>query len=588
MGRVTDEAGKARLSDAFAHLCLAADTHRVLTADESGYRFIGNDMFSPFESHLTGESQEMFRALVDEGNEAWKTAYLLRGEARSPVLLRVQRREREGSLLVTLADPEELAEQASLVMQQEGFTEAIRTLYGDTWWTWNPQTRKVMVYASSASLISSGSYSEEEIHEALGRRVDREDLQKAMALLEGIRTSPAAFHADLALPDPNDPGHCRLFGLPTVGEDGSEYLVGTMHRFQVRANELPGAALDPLTGLLNKTEIRRCALRHIREGRRIALVMVDLDFFKNVNDRFGHAQGDEVLRRTAEAMRSAVRGACCAGRYGGDEFLLILDAFRDEDDIRHILRNLRNTVRSLYPDTGTCAAPVVTLSMGCALYPDHASKYHDLFSLADACLYLAKEKGRNRYIIFTPEKHGAPEAFLRTMLAKQQGVNDRPGTNPDEVLVSLAYDIRYGTRPRLSAAVSRYARVMELPGAAVLAGDPLQVAVEAGEGSSLPAGSLEKAAALLADIEDLWRGAPLAVDNMDQLPGKTGEALARMGFGSLLLFGFWDARGEKALLLFYRAGGSLQWNRQHFSSHRLFADVLGQYDLSAGLPGQNG
>lgn len=160
---------------------------------------------------------------------------------------------------------------------------------------------------------------------------------------------------------------------------------------------------DGLTGLYNKKAITELAIKKIDESKEsCSLIIIDVDKFKECNDTFGHIFGDRVLIAVASCINDAIKGIGIAGRIGGDEFLIILDK-TNEDDVRNITRNIRAGIQ--WSITAIEPGNVVTCSMGIARFPLNRKNYNDLFKLADKCLYIAKNRGRNCYIIYKPELH---------------------------------------------------------------------------------------------------------------------------------------------------------------------------------------
>jgi diguanylate cyclase (GGDEF)-like protein len=165
----------------------------------------------------------------------------------------------------------------------------------------------------------------------------------------------------------------------------------------VRDGFIEQATRDALTGLYNRREIDHLAEAAVklaeRHGRPLALLMADIDHFKQINDRYGHAAGDEVIRNVAERISSCCRESDVIGRYGGEEFILILpeasleDALTTGDKLRRILSERPIPFESL-----TIPA---TMSVGAAAWqtPMTASS---LVAAADRALYQAKALGRNR------------------------------------------------------------------------------------------------------------------------------------------------------------------------------------------------
>ena len=165
-----------------------------------------------------------------------------------------------------------------------------------------------------------------------------------------------------------------------------------------------GYNVDAMTGLYNKPYALSLARRAVEEGKRacVSLVMIDLDNFKSINDTYGHIFGDEVIRRFAEIVGSVVKGHGFAGRFGGDEFFLCLYDMQDEVMLRSYLKDICFRFKTSFPDkdhTFSC-------SMGIAEYPRNGEGFHLLFRKADRALYMAKFKGRNRYIIYKEALHG--------------------------------------------------------------------------------------------------------------------------------------------------------------------------------------
>jgi two-component system cell cycle response regulator len=159
------------------------------------------------------------------------------------------------------------------------------------------------------------------------------------------------------------------------------------------------ATHDPLTGLWNHEEILRILDRELaradREGTRVGILMLDLDHFKKVNDTYGHMAGDVVLRVTADRMLSLIRPYDAVGRYGGEEFLIVLPGCNDECP-EMIGERFRKRIGGESIDTPEGMIPV-TISLGVAT--SGKEKKRDINALvraADTALYRAKSDGRNR------------------------------------------------------------------------------------------------------------------------------------------------------------------------------------------------
>lgn len=172
-------------------------------------------------------------------------------------------------------------------------------------------------------------------------------------------------------------------------------------RFNERSREEAYARLrelaqfDGLTGLANRKqfeeELRRTLLLARRTGTETALLFVDLDHFKTINDAAGHAAGDEVLVRVGELLRDSVRASDQLGRWGGEEFL-VLCPDTDRAGAAALAEKIRLAIEQ---DRGICE-PGLTASIGVAVSADDEETVDSLVARADAALYRAKESGRNR------------------------------------------------------------------------------------------------------------------------------------------------------------------------------------------------
>jgi two-component system cell cycle response regulator len=165
--------------------------------------------------------------------------------------------------------------------------------------------------------------------------------------------------------------------------------------------------IDALTGLYNRRHLeerlREADSAGLRHGRDLSVVMVDIDHFKQVNDTQGHQGGDDVLREFTQRLQAQVRGEDVAGRWGGEEFLVILPE-TDIDGATTLAERIRASVASA-PFTHGPHRFVVTISAGCAA--GAAGDTDELVRRADVALYRAKAEGRNRVLAAPPPTDAA-------------------------------------------------------------------------------------------------------------------------------------------------------------------------------------
>ncbi|MCB1992725.1 MAG: GGDEF domain-containing protein, partial [Geminicoccaceae bacterium] len=162
---------------------------------------------------------------------------------------------------------------------------------------------------------------------------------------------------------------------------------------------------DPLTGVFNRRYLDVVAPKEIaqalRAGREMALAMVDIDHFKAFNDRHGHQGGDAALVAVAGFLQASIRLGDWLFRYGGEEFLLLLQAM-DRAALAQQLERLRQGTAAVAARVDGQDLPPVTISIGAAICPDHGQSLEHLLASADRALYAAKQGGRNRVRLAEP------------------------------------------------------------------------------------------------------------------------------------------------------------------------------------------
>ena len=164
--------------------------------------------------------------------------------------------------------------------------------------------------------------------------------------------------------------------------------------------------LDTLTGIVSRGYILGFVRSLIADGIPFVFCMLDLDNFKFINDTYGHHVGDGVLMGVAHDLIQYMDGYGVAGRFGGDEMLIVNLRDRDVDSKRAFLNGFyeNDAVLRKNIDLENCR-PFITGTLGCAVYPDDATDFDTLFSLIDKTLYRGKTKGRNCYIFYREDLH---------------------------------------------------------------------------------------------------------------------------------------------------------------------------------------
>src|SRR5215211_715924 len=213
----------------------------------------------------------------------------------------------------------------------------------------------------------------------------------------------------------------EVLGIISSGEDITERL-----RAEEEISRL--AYFDPLTGLPNRAqleaELRRCVTRASRSGRAVALLLVDLDNFKLVNDSFGHSAGDRLLRRIAGRLRG-VQGDGMLARLGGDEFLVLLPDLEDGGEATARAAAEEVAARLAEPFKVSGAVFHVHASVGISLFPEDAQGAPELLQHADMAMYQSKSRGRAASTVYAHVAHDPLERLslpsrLRRAIAEDE------------------------------------------------------------------------------------------------------------------------------------------------------------------------
>ncbi len=213
----------------------------------------------------------------------------------------------------------------------------------------------------------------------------------------------------------------QILTISTVyGHDGAPtHYVGVMTDIsQIKQSEAKFERLahfDPLTGLPNRLMLH-FRLEHAletaaRQARMVAVLFIDVDRFKNINDGFGHPAGDEVLKTVARRLASRLRDGDTIGRLGGDEFLVILEGIRQPTAAAEVADKIMQRMGDPI-ELRNGREVYVSLSIGISLFPGDAGTVTELIQHADAAMYLAKENGRNTVKYYTGELTLAAESRL--------------------------------------------------------------------------------------------------------------------------------------------------------------------------------
>ena len=195
----------------------------------------------------------------------------------------------------------------------------------------------------------------------------------------------------------------ELYAIVEMGHDITEHL-RTQKVLEAQKDELDYQAhYDSLTSLPNRVlffdRLERAIENAKRYGHQVALIFIDLDHFKEINDSLGHDAGDYILKETADRLKKAIRKSDTVSRLGGDEFTMILERVHNVDEIVDLVQVLLKKVKLPHQynnNTLYCGA-----SIGISIFPDNGVNAQELLRNADAAMYKAKASGRNTYSFYT-------------------------------------------------------------------------------------------------------------------------------------------------------------------------------------------
>ncbi len=196
-----------------------------------------------------------------------------------------------------------------------------------------------------------------------------------------------------------------LVGLIVVGFSGMTWLTNNKLKREVTRRAMIEkriqhvASHDNLTQLPNRSlfhdRVTQALLTHAREKQKFALMFLDVDGFKKINDKWGHSAGDVVLKEIGRRLVAAVRQSDTVSRFGGDEFVVLLNRIKDTDGVVQVADSLIDAVVTPFQVENE---PVqLGVSIGIALYPKHSDELNELLKIADANMYAAKRNGGNQY-----------------------------------------------------------------------------------------------------------------------------------------------------------------------------------------------
>ena len=241
---------------------------------------------------------------------------------------------------------------------------------------------------------------------------DEKDREVFTQFMERVKNPSLNFDYTIKVPDPNDHNLYKIAKIESMiayRPNREKVVIGKISYLNSEGNEVvpfykTEAGKDSATGLLNKKACYEYTVDTLSAGSDTHyMAIIDIDNFKDINDTYGHLFGDEVINTTAQIISAAIIGRGIVGRFGGDEFFILTSYIKNELELRSVLTSMRSKILTAFDSK--VKGLRVTVSVGVCAYPQDGREYYELFKKADRCLYRAKEKGKNRYIIYNEKVH---------------------------------------------------------------------------------------------------------------------------------------------------------------------------------------
>ena len=570
---------------------LSAENHLILSADQKIYEMLEDGDHHSFDDYVDPIYRDSFAKNVSNADGTWFPARLLLKTGSILFYIHAKRIDNSNSIRLYLVSIDNLLKDRENLLEIVSTMHAQMSLYDDIFFDYNPENFTLSLYNTQAADFDAGLYFVDKAEAILCQKVSPDMQEHVKSFIRQIKSKPGRFATTIEgnlINSDTSITSTLLEASYALMPSGKEKVIGHIHPISKNSgSKASSLKRDFLTGLVDKADITRIAQERIDqknlEGTTLAIL--DLDYFKSINDTFGHQFGDTVLKKVAEIISTEVGDYGIAGRFGGDEFLLIFYNIPDEEKLRMHLKNIHKAVKAAFDDSPISKDSPMSLSIGTATYPKDADNYQDIFMLADYCLYIAKEKGRNRYIIYTPEKHGSLEEIKQKSMT-QKKINERGDLSYGDVIVKMYDIVLYGRGSTPEVLIDEFAHNFGLQRVMLLTSGPYKLRYSAGTdrgiGKPVPSVLLD---VLNSDIKErVLAGRDFVVVNkIDYLPpqaDKIKEFLRSMGVLSYLLIRFFDKDKKECILVFSSIGKYTQWNESHFKYYRAFVDLLAKFSLA--------
>jgi len=559
----------------------------VISADTAFYEFLADTRFYySFDRLLLEEDRKKFMSYLEKDYREWFVIHIMELDGTPiPCYAKLQDISISENVEVILLDLDKLRESEWNLDRNRRIGEAVQELYGDDSFVYHPAVDEVELISGIGAHMSCQRMSLEQLQKNLEKVT--EDSNAINEFVCGLRGGSRylSIKVDGSIRNNGSEAKHSLIKCAGLYESGVyDIAVGYIHEYTEHTDtDTRKIEIDSLTGLMAKGEITNMVTRMVELEKRqnVSLAIVDIDHFKQVNDVFGHMVGDNIIRQVATILAEEVGDNGVVGRIGGDEFMILFYDAYDLETARPRLRSIKNTVCGMFPPD-VPGQPSITLSIGCAAYPKDATNYEELFTLADFALYRAKEKGRNRYIIYSRELHGDISEIRNTVLTKTR-INNRGDMSLGEILCVIMDKVACREDYPIERLLDDYLENFEIPRITVYdakAGKVLHMA-----GQKVPSKNV------IADTEqyilsgywqDCYKNTETVINDISSIApidDSVYQLMKTQGVTACVQVPFKDRKGNRCIISFEAVNKRHVWNTEHLHHFRLMARVLSEYTL---------
>lgn len=417
---------------------IAKDTYDVITASTSFYQFLGERIYYTFDMMIEENDLKTFKDMIVNNNlcQVFEMNLLDKDNSYKKFITVIKDISGE-NVTLELILVENVYDETLNMRRKLGDYEMFMTQFNCIYYIYTKETDTVVCFKYNPQYQELFESPVENWYSKIKEIKGEGSIQKVDEFMYALRNGVRQFRFDVSgdVFSAKDKGKIVQITGTAIYENG-EYVrcVGNIFNPEKEVTQVD-VRRDQLTGLIMKEDITNLAKNRIDQLKKpTTIAIIDIDDFKNVNDTYGHMKGDEVLRRCAAIIEEGVEGYGNAGRIGGDEFFIVFDYDEEKVKIRSIMRSIRNDIFAAYSDEKDGFH--VSTSIGSATFPNDIDNFNDLYMLADYLLYKAKSKGKNRYIMYNPEKH-LPVKEILAQGMENLGAHSRRGMSKGEIVCKM-------------------------------------------------------------------------------------------------------------------------------------------------------